>query len=335
MVNACEIIALSLGAIGLVGSAATTGMPMWRVTAFIQENIIVMETRWEGLWMNCYRQANIRMQCKVYDSLLYLPPELQASRGLMCCSVALSFLGLSAAVLGLRNTTCFQGQNRIKSLLITTAGAMEVAAALCVFIPVSWTAHVIIQDFYNPLLLDAQRRELGEALYVGWVAGALLLLSGAVFLSCRSAPDSDLLYQPVYGTANSTLTRLQPLTSTHSSITTFPQQPRQAFHPAYSHTGAPPGGQPAYSEVLVKQANMVPIYQDQGSVHGSHGTWRHSTPRTSGKPSLMPVPARAGLDGRTRNMATMQTSQNALAPFGYGNSQIQAHNPLFHSGVYI
>ncbi|XDV32797.1 hypothetical protein PO909_003520 [Leuciscus waleckii] len=62
--------------IGLIGAAASTGMPMWRVTAFIGENIIVMETRYEGLWMNCYRQANIRMQCKVYDSLLALPTGL-------------------------------------------------------------------------------------------------------------------------------------------------------------------------------------------------------------------------------------------------------------------
>lgn len=72
-----EIAALCVGLVGLIGAAAVTGMPMWKVTAFIGENIIVMETRWEGLWMNCYRQANIRMQCKVYDSLLYLPADLQ------------------------------------------------------------------------------------------------------------------------------------------------------------------------------------------------------------------------------------------------------------------
>ncbi len=62
-----EILALVLGTIGLVGTIAVTAMPMWKVTAYIGSNIIVMETLWEGLWMVCIRQADINMQCKVYD----------------------------------------------------------------------------------------------------------------------------------------------------------------------------------------------------------------------------------------------------------------------------
>lgn len=183
-----EIAAMCIGLIGLIGAAATTGMPMWKVTAFIGENIIVMETRWEGLWMNCYRQANIRMQCKVYDSLLFLPPELQAARGLMCCSLALSGLGLLVGLVGMRCTSCFKSNHWAKTIFLMVAGGMQLAASVCVFIPVSWTGHVIIRDFYNPLLIDAQRRELGEALYIGWVTGAFLFASALLFL-CRRMPS--------------------------------------------------------------------------------------------------------------------------------------------------
>ncbi|XP_040045679.2 claudin-8 [Gasterosteus aculeatus] len=185
----CEIAAVCVGLIGLIGAAATTGMPMWKVTAFIGENIVVMETRWEGLWMNCYRQANIRMQCKIYDSLLFLPPDLQAARGLMCCSLALSGLGLLVAVVGMRCTSCIQDNDRAKNVILMVAGGMQLAACVCVLIPVSWTAHVIIRDFYNPLLIDAQRRELGEALYIGWVTGAFLFASAMLFLCRRVASD--------------------------------------------------------------------------------------------------------------------------------------------------
>nr|XP_061797553.1 claudin-4-like [Nerophis lumbriciformis] len=178
----CEIAAMCVGLVGLIGAAATTGMPTWKVTAFIGENIVVMESRWEGLWMNCYRQANIRMQCKVYDSLLFLPAELQAARGLMCCSLALSGLGLLLATSGLRCTSCFRGNRRVKAAILATAGGAQLLASVCVFIPVSWTGHVIIRDFYNPLLIDAQRRELGDALYVGWVTGAFLFSSGLLFI---------------------------------------------------------------------------------------------------------------------------------------------------------
>nr|AAT64045.1 claudin 8c [Takifugu rubripes] len=195
-----EIAAVCVGFIGLIGAAATTGMPMWKVTAFIGENIIVMETRWEGLWMNCYRQANIRMQCKVYDSLLFLPPELQASRGLMCCSLALSGLGLFVGLAGLQCISCFRGNERAKSIFLMVAGGMQFLACICVFIPVSWTGHVIITDFYNPLLIDAQRRELGEALYIGWVTGAFLFASAMLFV-CRRMP-SDKGSFDVYHPAN-------------------------------------------------------------------------------------------------------------------------------------
>lgn len=149
--------------------------------------------------MNCFRQANIRMQCKVYDSLLFLPPDLQAARGLMCCSVALSALGLLVAVAGMRCTSCLKGSEWAKTIILIAAGAMQFMACICVFIPVSWTGHVIIRDFYNPLLIDAQRRELGEALYIGWVTGALLFASALLFI-CRRVPSdkgSFDVYHPV------------------------------------------------------------------------------------------------------------------------------------------
>lgn len=179
-----ELAALILTALGLIGVSASTGMPMWKVTAFIGENIIVMETRYEGLWMNCYRQANIRMQCKVYDSLLYLPPELQAARGLMCCSVALAAIGLLVAITGMKCTACIQDNDRAKRMVLIAAGCVIILACLCALIPVSWTGNVIIRDFYNPLLIDAQRRELGEALYIGWVSSALLFAGGCIFACC-------------------------------------------------------------------------------------------------------------------------------------------------------
>lgn len=308
----CELVGFCLGVVGLIGASAVTGLPMWRVTAFIQENIIVMETLWEGLWMNCYRQANIRMQCKVYDSLLYLPPELQAARGLMCCSVALSFLGLVASLPGLRSISCFLDQPRIKSLIITIAGSMEIMAAICVLIPVSWTAHSIIRDFYNPLLLDAQRRELGEALYIGWVTAFILFSSGVVFLACRSY-QSNQPYQPVY--APNRLSHFQPIMPTPSSISSISHQPLLLSHNfssqqpsplAYNVPAAPPGGQaPLYNVPVVYPANMMPV-QHHPSLHSSHDTGIISIPikplhscTHSVHPSLQSIPPAAGYDWNT------------------------------------
>uniref|UniRef100_A0A8C1XSC1 Claudin n=1 Tax=Cyprinus carpio TaxID=7962 RepID=A0A8C1XSC1_CYPCA len=158
-----EILALVLGAVGLVGTIAVTSMPMWKVTAYIGSNLIVMETLWEGLWMACIRQADINMQCKVYDSLLILPADIQAARGLMCASITLA------------------------NVILLVGGCLFVVASLATLLPVSWSTHSIIRDFYNPMVMEAQKREIGQALYVGFATFLLLLIAGVILL-CRYGP---------------------------------------------------------------------------------------------------------------------------------------------------
>lgn len=218
--SALEIAALLLSLIGLIGAAACTGMPMWRVTAFIGENIVVMEIRYEGLWMNCFRQANIRMQCKVYDSLLALSPDLQAARGLMCSAVGLGGIGVLISLIGMQCTACIVNNDRAKRLVLIIAGCLILMACICVLIPVSWTGHVIIRDFYNPLLIDAQRRELGEALYIGWVTSAFLFAGGCIFICCNMQSEDKRPERYMY-----------PKNPGYSVYTPQPLQPVQPLQP--------------------------------------------------------------------------------------------------------
>ncbi|NWS52893.1 CLD8 protein, partial [Chunga burmeisteri] len=179
--GALQIAGLLLGGIGMIGTFAVTGMPQWRVSAFIESNIIVFETIWEGLWMHCIRQANIRMQCKVYDSVLALSPDLQASRGLMCAGSVLSFLAFMVAVIGMKCMRCAQSSWQAKGYVILAGGVLFILSGAVELIPVCWVANTIIRDFYNPAVNVAQKRELGEALYLGWVAAFCLLAAGALF----------------------------------------------------------------------------------------------------------------------------------------------------------
>ncbi|XP_041850984.1 claudin-8-like [Melanotaenia boesemani] len=314
-----EIAAMCVGLVGLIGAAATTGMPMWKVTAFIGENIIVMETRWEGLWMNCYRQANIRMQCKVYDSLLYLPPELQAARGLMCCSVALSGLGLLVALTGMRCISCFSDNKWAKTIILMTAGAMQFLACICVFIPVSWTGHVIIRDFYNPLLIDAQRRELGEALYIGWVTGAFLFASALLFV-CRRMPSdkgSFDVYHPVnslrYQAAQKpNLMRYHPI----SSVSSISSDAHQNFL--------------RYNGSVMQEAAM-PL-QNVPQLMPNNGSMRH--PSVVYNPSL---PENASLyhQGSLAPHSSLQNSFQDGNLYAPGNSLYMSRNITPYTASYI
>ncbi|XP_070826740.1 claudin-8-like [Chaetodon trifascialis] len=314
-----EIAAMCVGLIGLIGAAATTGMPMWKVTAFIGENIIVMETRWEGLWMNCYRQANIRMQCKVYDSLLFLPPELQAARGLMCCSLALSGLGLLVALAGMRCVSCFQGNDWAKTIILMVAGCMQFMACICVFIPVSWTGHVIIRDFYNPLLIDAQRRELGEALYIGWVTGAFLFASALLFV-CRRMPsnkgsfavyhpDNLLSYKPAQ--SKPTLMRYHPI-STLSSLRSATYQPSLQDNGSVGQRLATP------------LENVPQVMTNDGALLNPHVVYNPGLPENA---SLL-------YQGGMAHHSSMQGSNHVGSLYTPGNSLYISQNTTPYSQTY-
>ncbi|XP_049582161.1 claudin-4 [Syngnathus scovelli] len=177
-----DIVAMVLGFLGLFGVVAATAMPMWRVSAFIGANLIVMEVLWEGLWMNCYNQADIKMQCKVYDSLLILPVELQAARGLMVVSVVVVLIALVVAGFSMQRSICCQDNARAKNITTAFAGCLFLLACLLTLIPVCWVAHTVIRNFYNPVVVDSRKRELGASLFLGWGTCAVLLATGCLLL---------------------------------------------------------------------------------------------------------------------------------------------------------
>ncbi|XP_056910523.1 claudin-3-like [Takifugu flavidus] len=188
-----EIVGIALGVIGFIITIVSTALPMWRVTAFIGANIITAQVIWEGLWMNCVTQSTGQMQCKVYDSLLALTPELQASRAMMVIAIILGVLGVMISIVGAKCTNCIEEEGA-KAKVMIIAGIFFILGGVLVLIPVSWTAHVVIRDFYNPILSNPQRRELGAALYIGWAAAALLLIGGAML--CSSCPPKEEKYKP-------------------------------------------------------------------------------------------------------------------------------------------
>ncbi|XP_072517437.1 claudin-like protein ZF-A89 [Salminus brasiliensis] len=183
-----QILGLALALLGWIGVITTCALPMWKVTAFIGQNIVTAQTFWEGLWMNCVLQSTGQAQCKVYDSMLALPRDLQAARALVVIAILVALVGLVLAVAGGECTNCVE-DDAAKSRVSVTAGVCLVVAGVLILIPVSWSANTVITDFYNPQVADAQRRELGASLFIGWGAAALLLLGGA--MHCCRCPQSE------------------------------------------------------------------------------------------------------------------------------------------------
>ncbi|CAB1439502.1 unnamed protein product [Pleuronectes platessa] len=188
-----EIVGIALGVIGFIITIVTCALPMWKVTAFIGANIVTAQTIWEGLWMTCVIQSTGQMQCKMYDSMLALTSDLQASRAMIIISIILGVLGVLISIVGAKCTNCIEDEAS-KSKVMIISGIFFILGGLLVLIPVSWSASVIVRNFYNPLMIDAQRREMGASLYIGWGAAVLLLIGGAML--CTSCPPKEKKYKP-------------------------------------------------------------------------------------------------------------------------------------------
>ena len=101
-----QLLGLVLSIVGWVGGALVCAIPLWRVTAFIGNNIVTAQIIWEGLWMTCIVQSTGQIQCKVYDSMLALPSDMQAARGLTVLSVLMCGMALALGVVGVKCTKC-------------------------------------------------------------------------------------------------------------------------------------------------------------------------------------------------------------------------------------
>ncbi|XP_069002285.1 claudin-4-like [Embiotoca jacksoni] len=183
-----ELAGITLSVLGLVLSVTSCALPMWRVSAFIGANIVTAQVYWEGLWMNCVFQSTGQMQCKLYDSMLALPQDLQAARALTVVCIIVGLVALLISMVGAKCTNCIEDDGA-KARVMASSGGAFIAAALALLVPVSWSAHTIIVEFYSPLIPTGQKMEIGAALYLGWAASALLLTGGSIL--CCSCPPKE------------------------------------------------------------------------------------------------------------------------------------------------
>lgn len=133
--------------------------------------------------------------------MLALSSDLQAARALTIISIVVGIMGILLAVAGGQCTNCVEDK-QTKAKVGIAAGVVFIAAGILCLVPVCWTAHTIIRDFYNPMMVNAQKRELGAALYIGWGAAALMLIGGGM-LCCGCPKKEDDSYTARYKAARS------------------------------------------------------------------------------------------------------------------------------------
>ncbi|XP_003971074.2 claudin-4 [Takifugu rubripes] len=189
-----QMLAGVLCLVGWAGVIISCILPMWRVTAFVGSTIVTSQTIWEGIWMTCVIQSTGQIQCKPYDSLLALSADLQAARALTVLAITVGGVGLILAFIGGKCTRFLDEEsNGVKGKVAVAAGAVLIVTGVLLLIPTSWAAGAIVRRFYSASI-DAQRREIGACLYIGWGSSILLILGGGLFISSAcplKAHDED------------------------------------------------------------------------------------------------------------------------------------------------
>ncbi|XP_066562101.1 claudin-14 [Amia ocellicauda] len=190
-----QLLGFFLCLFGLFGTLVATVLPHWRRSAYVGSNIITATAYMKGLWMECVWHSTGIYQCEIHRSLLALPRDLQAARALMVISCVLSAIATALSSVGMKCTRCARGSPS-KNALAVGGGAGFVLAGLLCLITVSWSTNDVIRDFYNPMLPNNMKYEIGQAIYVGFVSAGLTIIGGCILcLSCGEEGDRHVPYR--------------------------------------------------------------------------------------------------------------------------------------------
>ncbi|XP_074482803.1 putative claudin-24 [Sebastes fasciatus] len=148
-----------------------------------------------GLWETCVVQDHGALECRPYNTLLGLPPDIKLARILMCVTLAAGLLGLLLAIPGMHVVnSCHDRLEdlRCKRALKAAAGALCLAAGILGLIPVSYIAHLTVVRFFDESVPEVVPRwEFGDALFCGWTAGVLHLAAGSLLLTSCLCPQTE------------------------------------------------------------------------------------------------------------------------------------------------
>lgn len=147
-----------------------------------------------GLWSTCVVHDLGGLECQPYNSVLGLPPDIQLARILMVSALSTGLLGLLVSIPGLDMVRGCYGRHLdplwSKRVLKGAGAVCCLFAGILGLVPVSYIAHLTVIRFFDESVPDVVPRwEFGGALFCGWIAGVLHLVSGTLLLvSCVHMP---------------------------------------------------------------------------------------------------------------------------------------------------
>lgn len=197
----CGTLGLLIGIFATIGILYCLGSRQWKKNSQVSSQQVNRGIQsYEGLWVRCTTYIQGQFQCDNYDeSYLALPVSLQCQRAFMVIAGIFSVCGLIASAMGQDCIHAVKGKQKVYSA--RSGGILMIIAGLLTLASVSWYASEVVREFWTDQALDASfQYEFGAALYIGWIASGLAIISGALlaFCTCGDPDDEDMGNRYVY-----------------------------------------------------------------------------------------------------------------------------------------
>ncbi|XP_072340047.1 claudin-4-like [Scyliorhinus torazame] len=178
-----QLIGVFLSTLGWLSSVACCILPLWKYTTFSGQTLMIKQKMTEGLWLSCILPGPGKANCRTFSSVgKEVTLDVYIGRILTLATVTMAFLGLFVNCLGARCINCIPSRNA-KSRFRTASGVIFIVSGIAQILAVTWPAYVLATEFYHPLVSEVLLVSIGPCIYIGWVAGTLLLLGGCL-LGC-------------------------------------------------------------------------------------------------------------------------------------------------------
>jgi len=149
-----QLLGFILVCLAWAGMIVTCASPEWRKNSQGQ-TVLDNIGRYDGLWKQCQQFSTGQTKCESYDAFFIgLPEVLVTCRALIICAIALGFIGILLVTLGMKCVTVGRtevgSRNKARSTLV--GGLLLGISAACTGASVSYYAHQIVQEYFNPAL---------------------------------------------------------------------------------------------------------------------------------------------------------------------------------------
>nr|XP_039267125.1 claudin-7-like [Styela clava] len=147
-----------------------------------------------GIWERCMNYANSgTVTCSGFDNFfLGLPLHIQAARAFSISSLVFGAAGTLLSIFAVAFCPCASqtAEYRVRVRLI--GGICGIIGGLSIVAGVSWFASSVMNTYYNSMMIspDSERLAFGNAIFIGWAAGAISLVGGLIAV-CMWCAFSD------------------------------------------------------------------------------------------------------------------------------------------------